>query len=722
MDFDNLKQIKELAAIPPPPPKPMPKWNGWSTPLRGLAAGASEVGGFVADALKGYGQTMAATGTQSAGGMFALQSDAEARESELQRAKIASEGVDTTSGVGTSLRNVSRDYRPDPATAGLAEHLVFDLTRFLTKAVGYTVTGGVVPGATMLAVDEGMQTADDLALQGVDKATRTKVGAVAGGAAAAGVLLPVAAPGSVAKTVGLWALGGPGAFVAQQATTREILKSADYRQLAEQYDPLDPVGLAVASFIPGVFGAHAVIKARGAKGAAPRQDTPASALMPDAGAVAAPEPAKASLTADQADAVMTHNLTLAQDVRDATSPAEATASMRPRPAFEEGKNLTPEQRAVEQRFADQVLSDVDATLAAYEKLPETKGGKVVNTDAFRELSPDYAGSKEGRSKYAAAVHEPSSWLAREQYARLLARPAETGEVMILGGGGGSGKSSSLDVVSPGYAARYDAIYDTTLANSQRAVQAIEDALASGRRVMVNFVARDPFDAIVGGVIPRAERDGRTVPLAVAAKAHEDAPRTLASLFERYADDDRVSIRMIDNTGAPGGQRVLTEMPAFDYNRLVERVHDAADKLYEQRQLSQATYDGLVAGRPSQDVARRPETGSGNPGVRGSPAEVVAGERPSEASPDQSGVTASSGTEAANDAAAAASILSRTSEIERTTPDLVVGIDADGRGITAKQALEQIRREVADGTDVELGTLDAPLINVAANCALSTGSP
>ena len=306
---DTDRALDDLATRPPERPKPVAKWNGWSAPLRGLAAGASEAAAFAADVFKGYGEVMGATGTEKAGGMFSLQSDKERRDTELQRIKNDTQGIDTTSEIGTSLRNVARDYRPDPETANLAERLTFDLTRFLGKAVGYTVAGGGVPGAVALGGDEAMVTADDLAREGVDPATRMKAGAVAGVAAAAGVVLPVAAPGSIAKTVGLWAAGGPGAFIAQQKATREILANADYGDLSQQYDPLDPVGLAVSSLVPAGFAAWAV---RGAL----RKPGGAAPVKPGA----EPPPAPPSLTPEQVDAVMTHNLTLARDVHEATPP------------------------------------------------------------------------------------------------------------------------------------------------------------------------------------------------------------------------------------------------------------------------------------------------------------------------------------------------------------------------------------------------------------------
>jgi hypothetical protein len=323
---DTETAINALAAMPPEKPKPVSKWNGWSAPLRGITAGAAESGAMVADLVKGAAQADAAYGGYSAGGMFSLQGDAEKREAELLRAKIDTEGLDTTSGVGTALRDVSRHYRPDPATAGLAESFVFDLTRFISKAMGYTMAAGGVPGAVMLGVDEGMKTADDLMQQGVDKKTRMKVGAVAGVTSAASVVLPVAAGISIPKTVGLWAAGGPGAFMAQQAATREILKNANYADLAQQYDPLDPVGLTVASLIPAGFAGFAVASARRAA----RAGAVKPVVAPEAQPAATPEPTQPEptlLTQEQVDAVMVHNLTLAQDVRDATprEPARSEA-------------------------------------------------------------------------------------------------------------------------------------------------------------------------------------------------------------------------------------------------------------------------------------------------------------------------------------------------------------------------------------------------------------
>lgn len=252
------------------------KFSAWglaTSAPRGVAAGAAQGVGSAADILGAFGRVMAATDARP-GGMFSTSapttlSDLITGESEQDRAhrKLVNEGIDYRSEAGALFRNVARDYRPDPATTHAAEQVVFDIARVGSKAITAAVAMGNVPGAVAAGMEEGFSQADDLAQQGVDLATRTKVGAVTAVTNAASFALPVAGK-TWQQTVGLALAGGPVGFMAQNAATREILKSADYSKLAEQYDPLDPVGLALSTVIPLGFGALAMRGARGAKVAA----------------------------------------------------------------------------------------------------------------------------------------------------------------------------------------------------------------------------------------------------------------------------------------------------------------------------------------------------------------------------------------------------------------------------------------------------------------------
>lgn len=63
---------------------------------------------------------------------------------------------------------------------------------------------------------------------------------------------------------------------------------------------------------------------------------------------------------------------------------------------------------------------------------------------------------------------------------------------------------------------------------------------------------------------------------------------------------------------------------------------------------------------------------------------------------------------------------RVADLESTAPDMVVRIAEDGKAVTLADDLAEVRRMVAEGTDDSLGTLDADLMRVAVECALSTG--
>ena len=712
MDFDNTDQVRELAALPPEKPKPASKWNGWSAPLRGITAGVSESGAMAADTVKGAAQTEAAYAPYSAGGMFSLRSDKEKREAELLRAKIATEGIDTTSGVGTALREVSRHYRPDPATAGLAEKLAFDLPRFAVKAVGYTVSAGPVPGAVMLGVDEGMQTSDDLKQQGVDKNTRMKVGAVAGVVSTASVMLPVAAPGSIPKTVGLWAAGGPGSFMAQQAATREILKDANYEDLAKQYDPLDLTGVLVASAVPAGFAAYAVAGARRTKAGAP-----APVVAPEVQPTAKPE--STPLTQEQADAVMTHNLTLAQDVRDATPPAEAVRQMTQLPERQTVNN------AITQEMAARIEKDFKGAADEYAKIKSTDNGRILNTDDARELSPAY---RADRTK-SADVHEPASAFVKRLYAEKLAQPTPAGRdplVLFTAGGTGAGKSSGLELMQK-TSQRAEIIYDTNMNSLDSSVTKIDQALSAGRDVEIIYTFRDPVEALTVGALPRAERMGRTVPLREHARTHMGSAQTMRELQAKYADDPRVQIRVVDNSLGKNNAKIsqLDKLPAQDYSGIEDKLYAALNQEYSAGRITETVYRGTAGNDSRAAVGLDRSRNSGQPEQNGYGQGTRAQDQLSAAVPKAGDMPAEPGASSSSPPPQKSplirSVLSRADEVERTNPDMVVGQDSDGQPITVKQEMERLRRESIEGTDTELGTQDAPLLQIAADCALSTGT-
>lgn len=260
---DQAEQALNAKAMRPPEPDPNARrfsmWGTLGAAPKGVAAGSAQALASTADLSKGTTENWLG-GINSQLGRIPVFSAVQAMVKTGQDVLNPTEGK-FTSDVGTSLRNVAQDYTPDAQTTHVAESVVFNLFRVGSKAVTAAATMGNIPGAVLAGSEEGFSQADELARQGVDINTRTKVGAVTGAVNTVGFALPAA--GKTWLQTGALALaGGPASFIAQNAATREILQNADYSKLADQFDPFDPVGLTLSTVVPLGFGAMAM---RGAK-------------------------------------------------------------------------------------------------------------------------------------------------------------------------------------------------------------------------------------------------------------------------------------------------------------------------------------------------------------------------------------------------------------------------------------------------------------------------
>lgn len=635
--FEDLYPEAAQAALDakvarPPEPKPTPRFSLWGTTSavpKGVAAGAAQGIGSTADVLGAFGSVLAATGG-SAGGMFSLPTPAEDKQAREASQKLLESGPDYMSEAGRSFRNVAKDYTPDPLTTHAAERVVFDFSRVASKAITAAVALGPVPGAVVAGAEEGFTVSDQLAQDGVDLATRSKVGAVTAVTNAVSFALPVAGK-TVKQTVGLALAGGPLSFIAQNAVSRKILQDADYSKLADQYDPFDPLGLAMSTVLPLGFGAMAM---RGASKRAATQSKQAQAA-PETVAVETVDAARTSLLRENIDAAnpLPNDLTMAQPHADAHARAldqmaagervnvadilpeassraatERMAGNMPRASsIPRAENLSGPEKLIEVNLADKVANNFDDALKEYADRPDSAEGKILNTDIARELSPEYLRNR----NLSAAVHEPASWFVKQMYERKLAELTPGQGVLFTSGGTGAGKTTAINsiktlrpmVVAAGI------VYDTNMNTLQSAVQKIEQALEAGADVRIIHVQRDPVDALTQGALPRAMRQakefgsGRTVPLVEHAKTHRGAAEVIQAVAEKYRGDPRVAVYIVDNTQGKNGARLsdVDFVKRFDYNEVEGRLYEA---LKQERE----------AGRISDDVFRATE-GTSQTGVR-----------------------------------------------------------------------------------------------------------
>lgn len=343
--------------------------------------------------------------------------------------------------------------------------------------------------------------------------------------------------------------------------------------------------------------------------------------------------------------------------------------------------------ALKQRIKD----DFPALVEEYNKLPDTEGGRVLNTDDARELSPEY---RADRSK-SAAVHDAAGDFVEALYAKKLAGPTPEGlnrEVLILGGGGGSGKSTGRHKLEAD--GKSEIVYDTTIANFDTATQKIEAALKARRKAIVSFTARDPIEAFYGALARSMRQEneqgsGRTVPLKSFAKQHPAARENIDKLAIKYADNPNVDMIGIDNSHGPGNAKIVSvaEIPTFDYNGLEAKLYDILQEEFAAGRISEAVYTGTLGDyRPEQSGG---ETGAGD-GRQPEP------QRPSPRS--GTGGEPATPTQAAVDQTLA------------DTPDLIVA-DEQGRPVPASQLLADADAEIARAQK------DAAGFDAAVACAL-----
>ena len=287
-----------------------------------------------------------------------------------------------------------------------------------------------------------------------------------------------------------------------------------------------------------------------------------------------------------------------------TPPVDRTAEI---PVNTDAKNpLTPAQRDIETRFRTWLGQNYEQAKAAYRAIPDSQGGKILNTDTARELSPDYLADR----TQSAAVHEPASWLMKQMYAEALAQPSKDGQrqlVLFTGGGTGSGKSTTIQQKLQGMVDKADVVYDTNFSGDsslKKVLQALE-VPGDNWDVAVAGVWRDPIEALVNGALTRASRQerehgsGRTVPIKDHVDTHVGFNEIYRKAIEQFAGNDRVQFALIDNGRGRNNAAVIPsdQLPKLEYNSVHEQAEKELDRQFEAGNISAATYRGFAGHDP-----------------------------------------------------------------------------------------------------------------------------
>jgi hypothetical protein len=193
--------------------------------------------------------------------------------------------------------------------------------------------------------------------------------------------------------------------------------------------------------------------------------------------------------------------------------------------------LAPDQRVVEDELDSIIQTRPDGR---YDALTDALGGRLLNTDIARDLSPVYRVMSK-RLRHAASTLAPAKAYTVDRLARELMRsrsePADSPKrLLVAAGSAGSGKSFTMSRLAA--VGEAEVVWDTQLLDPSLALEVINRADAWQWQTTVVYIHR-PFDEVVEAIVRRCVQTGRPVTMRNAIEHRLAAQRSLRTLVEHY---------------------------------------------------------------------------------------------------------------------------------------------------------------------------------------------
>ena len=265
------------------------------------------------------------------------------------------------------------------------------------------------------------------------------------------------------------------------------------------------------------------------------------------------------------------------------------------------------QHQIGAKLQERIDTDFEGAQQEYSSLKGTKGGRLLDTDIARELSPEY---RQDRNR-SAEVHEAASDFIQRSFEQRMAQPGTGDIVAFMAGGGGAGKSSAEKLLAP-VLDRASTVLDGTLSSYDKARRNVQLALDSGRQVRIAYVYREPEEALRNGVLTRAMRGGRTVPLDALVKGHAGSSTVVRKLQEEFGGNPKFKIFAVDNSRGPGGADIvpLENITSVKIDGLKERFINATEDEYRAGRISEGVYRATLGSQADAGAGAQGQAGGG----------------------------------------------------------------------------------------------------------------
>jgi len=199
--------------------------------------------------------------------------------------------------------------------------------------------------------------------------------------------------------------------------------------------------------------------------------------------------------------------------------------------------LTPREQTLERMTHSRALGGIRKYVRQYRE----RFGDHFSSDKAAELFPEYAASEATRTENRAAVTKASHLVADRAFADRLGEPDKTPVAFVIGGPGAGKTTSAGSAINEGAI-----VFDGSAVHAERL---IGEAVATGRKVNIEYIHRDPVDAF-RGTLDRAMNSpterGRVIPIRLHEELHRGSAQAIQRIQEKYADNPNVRTTYVVN--------------------------------------------------------------------------------------------------------------------------------------------------------------------------------
>lgn len=255
--------------------------------------------------------------------------------------------------------------------------------------------------------------------------------------------------------------------------------------------------------------------------------------------------------------------------------------------FTPSENLTAYERKIETDFFNEIRNNEAGLIRDYRK----QYGNIVDPDLAKRLNAAFRDDL----SLVSAVHEPSSYMAKSIFTDALntkKRLGDTSPTIFTAGGSGSGKSATMPKAIDALGAKKDGlVLDSVLSNFKSATSKIDEALRIADGDVAIVYTNTPLETAFGFNALRA----RSVDIPTLSHAHIGASNTIRELQAHYANNPRVKVLIMNNSGLPADVKfgTLSDVPKYDPQQATKNLTAIAQRLLDEGKIDKNKFTLLI---------------------------------------------------------------------------------------------------------------------------------